>query len=234
MTRSPLTPEDIARRVGRSGMRVRKLLRQLYPDQAPGTGGLWQLTEEQVQAVLEYFAGRGSVMAPTSKGSAAPARHASAAIVDVGSPAEWDWEGNVQARLVEHLVREGWAITSVADVAARARADDIATSKGSRRLAVEVKGYPSRGYRDPRRANEIKPTNPTLQAKHWFAEALLKVLRRRGTGEALEVAMAFPEAARYRTLIAETEASLRTLGVGVYVVGPPDEDVELVLPHGLR
>jgi hypothetical protein len=54
MTYSGLTPEDLARRVGRSSMRIRKLLRQMYPDLAPGSGTHWELTEAQVQAVLGY------------------------------------------------------------------------------------------------------------------------------------------------------------------------------------
>ncbi len=33
-------------------MRIRKLLRQLYPDIAPGSGSRWELTEDQVAAVL--------------------------------------------------------------------------------------------------------------------------------------------------------------------------------------
>jgi hypothetical protein len=138
----------------------------------------------------------------------------------------------VQSRLVQFLAADGWSITSVADAAARARGDDIAARKGTRRLAVEVKGYPSRSYRDPRRANEIKPTDPTLQAKHWFAEALLKVLRTRGADPEIEIAMAFPEAKRYHSLIDEVAGSLRALRVGVYMVPQPPGEIDLVLPHG--
>jgi hypothetical protein len=49
MADSSLNPDDIACRVGRSGMRVRKVLRQLYPRQAPGSGGRWMLTDGCVQ-----------------------------------------------------------------------------------------------------------------------------------------------------------------------------------------
>jgi hypothetical protein len=57
MAKSPLTPIDLAKRVNRSGMRVRKLLRQRYPQLAPGSGGRWLLTDAMVGDVLAYFAG---------------------------------------------------------------------------------------------------------------------------------------------------------------------------------
>lgn len=42
--------------VGRSPLRIRKLLRQLYPDAAPGSGSRWHLSDDQIQAVLNYYA----------------------------------------------------------------------------------------------------------------------------------------------------------------------------------
>jgi hypothetical protein len=222
MTYSSLNPDDIARRVGRSGMRVRKVLRQLYPSQAPGSGGRWLLTEEQVAAVLAYFGGKRTAGGGPAEGVVI---RASAEV-----PADWFWEGHVQAVLVEHLRRQGWEITAISDTAARAQGEDVAAVKDGRHLVVEVKGYPSTGYRDPRRAAEVKRTNPTLQAKHWFADALLKLVRLRGTRPDVEGAMAFPDAPRYRSLIKETRGPLQQLGIGLYFVGA-DGTVEEVLPH---
>jgi hypothetical protein len=155
--RSQPTPEDLARRVGRSGVRVRKLLRQLYPAQAPGSGHQWELSEGQVWEVIAYFeAGTPR----RSIGEVSGLGIASAAQGEI--PTEWYWEGHVQAVMVAHLRREGWTILMTSDTASRAQGEDIVASKGERRLAVEVKGYPSKSYRDPRRAGEVKPTNPTL------------------------------------------------------------------------
>lgn len=224
---SHLTPEDLARRVGRSGMRVRKLLRQLYPNLAPGTGGRWALTDEQVQAVLDYYAG-ASPSTPRAVGSSAIAAGIPVVSSSGDVPTDWFWEGHVQDAIVAYLRSEGWTITAESHTAIRAQGDDIAASKDGRRLVVEVKGYPSIGYRDPRRAGEVKRTNPTLQAKHWFADALLKLVRIRGKRRDVSGAMAFPDAPRYRSLIEETREPLRLLGIGLYVV-MPDGRVEVVL-----
>lgn len=222
MAYSSLNPDDIARRVGRSGMRVRKVLRQLYPQQAPGSGGRWVLTEQQVAEVLVYFQGEHGRSAAIVQG------HPVKGSADV--PADWFWEGHVQAVLVAHLRRQGWTITSTSDTASRAQGEDIAATKDGRHLVVEVKGYPSIGYRDPRRATEVKRTNPTLQAKHWFADALLKLVRLQGTRPGVEAAMAFPDAPRYRSLVEETRGPLRQLGIGLYFIGA-EGTVEVILPH---
>jgi hypothetical protein len=142
----------------------------------------------------------------------------------------WDWEGNVQVRLVSHLRAEGWAIISIAETDRKERGDDVVAAKGGRRLIVEVKGYPSTGYRDPRRSGEIKRTNPELQAKHWFADVLLHLLRTLGQVKGVEVAMCLPEARRYTTILAEVRDSLKALGIGVYVVLPTGS-VLLALEH---
>jgi hypothetical protein len=220
MSFNSMTPDDLAHRVGRSGMRVRKLLRQMYPREAPGTGGRWLLTDDQVAAVLAYFSG-GRSRPPVTIASGPPVT------VTADLPTDWFWEGHVQAVMVDHLRRDGWTILSTADTATRGRGEDIAATKEGRQLVVEVKGYPSVGYRDPRRAGEIKRTNPTLQAKHCYADAVLKALRLAGTRSETEIALAFPDAPRYRSLIQETGGSLRQLMVGVYLIGPNGEVSEL-------
>jgi len=143
-------------------------------------------------------------------------------------PSDWYWEGHVQTVMVSYLRREGWTVTAESNTAIRARGDDIAATRDGRQLVVEVKGYPSVGYRDPRRDGEVKRTNPALQAKHWFADALLKLVRIRGTRSQWAAAMAFPEAPRYRSLIEETREPLRKLGIGLFIVFA-DGQVEVVL-----
>lgn len=143
-------------------------------------------------------------------------------------PSDWYWEGHVQDAMVAYLRRQGWTITAESNTAIRAQGDDIAAVKDGRQLVIEVKGYPSVGYRDPRRAGEVKRTNPGLQAKHWFADALLKMIRIRGMRPRLAAAMAFPDAPRYRSLIEETREPLSRLGIGLFIV-TPDSRVEVVL-----
>jgi hypothetical protein len=221
-----LTPEDLARRVGRSGMRIRKLLRQLYPNLAPGSGSRWVLTEEQVAAVLAYYA--GSTPTPVGGRPSVSIEAGTPVVVRGDLPTDWFWEGHVQDVLVAYLRREGWTITAESDTANRVPGDDIAAVRDGRRLIIEVKGYPSDKYRDPRRAGEVKRTNPALQAKHWFADALLKMVRLRGKRPDVTLAMAFPDAPRYRSLLGETSKPLRQLGIGVFIV-TADGRVEAVL-----
>ncbi|MGH2555275.1 MAG: hypothetical protein ACRDHO_06120 [Actinomycetota bacterium] len=143
---------------------------------------------------------------------------------------DWFWEGNVQASIARFLRQEGWTVEVEADTAAKAHGVDLIATTGRRKLAVEVKGYPSPRYADPRRAHETKPTNPVNQAGHWFAQALLKALRLRTSMPDAEVAVGLPDFPRYRSLLRETEDSLRRLGVGVYLVAEPDV-ASCVLPH---
>jgi hypothetical protein len=83
---------------------------------------------------------------------------------------------------------------------------------------VEAKGYPSKSYRDPNRASENKPTNPTNQAHQWYDHALLKVLRLQTAHPEARVALAFPDFPRYRALFGETKLGLAKLGLAVLFV----------------
>jgi hypothetical protein len=79
----------------------------------------------------------------------------------------------VQAAIVEHLQREGWTIEREADTASHEPGIDVLASKDGRRLAVEVKGFPSARYARGPKAGQPQPKPRTLQARHWFSEALL-------------------------------------------------------------
>ncbi|WBB47442.1 hypothetical protein O3597_20160 [Verrucosispora sp. WMMA2044] len=134
------------------------------------------------------------------------------------SERSWDWEGNVQAVLCRWLEEQGWQLLQVADTATKQQGTDVVTERAGQRLHVEVKGYPSKTYADPRRAGEVKPTQPTLQAGHWYADALVQALRLREKHSGDQVAMAFPDAPRYRSLLAETASTLRNMRIGVFLV----------------
>lgn len=137
-------------------------------------------------------------------------------------------EAAVQARLVAYLAARGWRIERVADTAARERGLDVLASREGVTLAVEVKGYPSRAYADARRANEIKPTEPGVQARHWYAMALLKALLIRDEHADYAVAIALPDVATYRSLHRRTSTSLTALGIATLFVTVDGE----VTAHG--
>jgi Holliday junction resolvase-like predicted endonuclease len=131
---------------------------------------------------------------------------------------DWFWEGNVVEMLARYLSSEGWLIVNKANTHSKERGVDIHASKGGATLLVEVKGYPSTNYRDPRRAEEKKPTNPTNQAQQWYSHALLKVIRLQTKHPSAKVALAFPDFPRYRALFEETRIGLETLGVAFLTV----------------
>jgi hypothetical protein len=131
---------------------------------------------------------------------------------------DWFWEGNVVEAIARALVEEGWTIIGKADTHSKERGVDIHAARNGRYLLVEAKGYPSKSYRDPRRAGEVKPTNPTSQAQQWYSHALLKVMRLQNKHPDAAVALGFPDFPRYRALFKETYCGLAKLGVGMLAV----------------
>jgi hypothetical protein len=143
---------------------------------------------------------------------------------------DWFWEGNVQDALAAYLRAEGWSVDQLADTASRARGIDILARKDGRTLAVEVKGYPSTTYARGEQQGMPKRTNPTNQAPKWFSQALVKAIRTTDGEGNPEVAIAFPDYPRFRSLIADSDWALRRLGIGVYLVSE-GEAVERLLDH---
>jgi hypothetical protein len=131
---------------------------------------------------------------------------------------EWHWEGNVQASLARWLANEGWSLRRIADTAIKEKGTDIEAERDGVRLHVEVKGFPSKSYSDPSRAADTKPTQPSVQASHWYAGALLKVLQLRQSYPDDLVAMGLPDFPRYRNLLAGTQSTLRTMQIQTFLV----------------
>jgi Holliday junction resolvase-like predicted endonuclease len=131
---------------------------------------------------------------------------------------DWHTESNVQAAVVTAFAADGWRVLSVANTAAKERGIDIIASRHSQSVGVEVKGFPSRSYADPARAGEVKPTQPSTQARHWYAAAVLAAMRLRGKEPTWRSAIALPDFPRYRDLHAETRGSLSAAGIEVWWV----------------
>ncbi|MGL3822303.1 hypothetical protein [Sphingopyxis sp. R3-92] len=133
-------------------------------------------------------------------------------------PTDWFWEGHVVATLVAFLVGDGWTIIRCADTASRERGPDIHAERSGETLFVEVKGYPSKHYRDAKRAGEKKRTSPSLQAQHWFSHAILKGMRLQNEFPYATVALGFPNFPRYEGLAQEIGDSLAKLGLKILFV----------------
>jgi hypothetical protein len=132
--------------------------------------------------------------------------------------ADWYWEGNVVKAIARFLAQNGWKIVSKADTRSKERGADIRASRNGMTLLLEAKGYPSRNYRDPRRAGDVKPTNPTNQAQQWYSRALLKAMRLQTKHPEAVVALGFPDFPRYRALFEETRGHLTKLGIAMLTV----------------
>jgi len=137
---------------------------------------------------------------------------------DMDVTADWYWEGNVVEAIARFLTQDGWAIVGRADTHSKERGVDIQATRHGRTLLLEAKGYPSKNYRDPRRAAEVKPTNPTNQAQQWYSHALLKVMRLQTKHPEAVVALGLPDFPRYRALFEETRGGLARLGVALLTV----------------
>jgi len=130
--------------------------------------------------------------------------------------AEWHTEANIQASVVTALAADGWRILSVANTATNERGIDVIAARNGQTVGIEVKGFPSRGYADPARANEVKRTSPSTQAGHWYSQAVLAAMRLRGNEPTWRSVIALPDFPRYRDLHAETAGSLAAAQIEVW------------------
>jgi hypothetical protein len=123
------------------------------------------------------------------------------AVPDTGDTERlWHWEGNVQARLVTWLARDGWSIMSAANTAAKSAGKDIIAERDGRTLWVSVKGFPT----------GTQKTNPSTQARHWFSHAVFDLVMYRDQSDSAELALGLPDGfATYQNL-AERVRWLRT------------------------
>lgn len=131
---------------------------------------------------------------------------------------EWHTEANVQASVVTALAARGYRVLSVANTATKEHGIDVVATRDGATVGVEVKGYPSRNYADPARASERKKTQPSTQAGHWFAAAVLAAMRLRGKEPGWNSVVALPDFNRYRDLFTETQGSLSAAGIVVWWV----------------
>lgn len=141
---------------------------------------------------------------------------------------EWYWEGNVQSTLSDYLIKNGWLIEHAANTANHEHGPDIKAAQNGRKVWVEVKGYPSTTYAQGEKKGQPKPTKPSLQAKHWFEEALHSCIQRRSKNPKVELIIAFPDFKRYCDLIKEAEWAFQKLNINVFLV-KEDNSVEKLI-----
>jgi len=139
-------------------------------------------------------------------------------VVAGGGAEDWHGEASVQAAVVTALAAAGWRILSVADTVTKERGVDVVAARGGESVGVEVRGFPSRVYADPARANEKKRTLPSTQAGHWYSQAILAAMRLRSREPEWRSVIALPDFPRYRDLHRETVGPLAAAGIEVWWV----------------
>ncbi|MBN1366125.1 MAG: hypothetical protein JW976_15075 [Syntrophaceae bacterium] len=102
----------------------------------------------------------------------------------------WFWEGNVQSKVVDFLVSQNYFIRSVADTASHQQGIDVIAEKDGINLWVSVKGYPK----------GTDKTNPSVQAAHWFKQAVFDIIEYRERDKEVLLAIALPDYPRYHNL----------------------------------
>ena len=130
---------------------------------------------------------------------------------------EWFEETNVARKIRSFLEKQGWRIVKFNEDK-RLRGPDVVAVKGDRKLVIEVKGYPSTRYVRGEKKGKLKPTPPNLQAKHWFSEALLSVIRVKSQNPMVEIGIGLPKFQKYVQLISDVEILKKCLGIKFYMV----------------
>lgn len=102
----------------------------------------------------------------------------------------WYWEGNVQSKVISFLAAQGYHIRSVANTASHQQGIDIMAEKDGEPLWVSVKGYPE----------GTQKTNPSLQAGHWFKQAIFDMVEYRERDKNVSLAIALPNFPCYRSM----------------------------------
>lgn len=133
---------------------------------------------------------------------------------------QWHTEANVQRAFVEALKGRGWTIRSVSNTAKRERGIDVIADRDLQTLGAEVKGYPSLGYADPKRAGEKKKATPRGQAWSWYAKAVLAAMTLRSTEPGWASVIVLPMTPRYLELFAATRDSLDAARIEVWWIQP--------------
>lgn len=121
---------------------------------------------------------------------------------------DWYYEGQISKKLVAYFLKNGYTILKDNSDKISMRGEDIIASIHGQQEIIEVKGYPTTFHTKGKDKGKPKPTNPKLQAKHWFSEALLSSIfnyQRQKVNDNFILALAFPFNDRYKELIGKVE-----------------------------
>jgi len=128
----------------------------------------------------------------------------------------WYWEGNIQAKVVRHLVLNDHEILRVADTSSREHGRDVVGRLGDREVWVSVKGRPT----------GTEKTQAATQARSWFHNAFFEMAAWRDEDPKVQLYLALPDFSTYRALAKRIEGAKVHLGYSMLWVHE-DGSVEL-------
>lgn len=120
----------------------------------------------------------------------------------------WHWEGNVQGKVIAFLESGGYSILRFADTRAKEKGKDIEAIKNGQKLWITVKGYPVGSTSTP----------ATVQAGHWFKDAIFDLLIWHGADGSAALGLALPDFSRYRKLLEKVQWLQGAIGFSVFWV----------------
>lgn len=129
-------------------------------------------------------------------------------IIEYDHKNDWFYEGKISKKLVEYFQANGYTVIKNNSDNIKARGEDIIISFQEQWEIIEVKGFPTQFYVQGKKKGTPKPTNPKLQAKHWFSEVLLSSIfnyQKHKNNSNFKLALAFPLNPRYKELIEKVE-----------------------------
>ncbi|WP_207497100.1 hypothetical protein [Aridibaculum aurantiacum] len=138
----------------------------------------------------------------------------------------WYSEEFIVSSLVRFLKENGYKIHK--DKAVDRSEKVVIASKYFTKEVIEIKGFPAKAVQT---GSSQKSTNSTAQAKHWFSDALFSSFVNFGkyySNENAEIAMALPNAERYRAIIEKVQDyfTINNLHFKIYLVNE-DGQVEV-------
>lgn len=145
---------------------------------------------------------------------------------------DWFWEGNIQKKIVEHLISSKFEILSEANTYTKNPGPDILARHNGNILQISVKGYPSDKYTGDfpgGRKGQKKRTQPSTQARHWFSEALFELILAKSQKPQLGIALGLPRFQTYVNYVTKIRWLREKVDLLCYFVDS-DGKVELILP----
>lgn len=143
---------------------------------------------------------------------------------------DWFWEGNIQKKIIKHLVKDGFKILQHADCERKEHGPDILAMKDNIKRIIEVKGFPSERYTVDShlgKKGEKKRASRHAQSRVWFSEALMEVLLSKCEDNKLELSLGFPRFPNYLRLIDRTQWLREVLRIKCYIVSENGEVEEI-------